>query len=242
MTEETQQSQPADSAFCPSCERFIGPADTCPYCDADSARGSVHRILRLAALILGVGGLAFLYFAAISRELPVIQIGDITPMMNFAHVRVSGTVVRDAFVGRRDDAVDYISFTIDDGTGRIPVAAYKKVAEIIMARKVIPTKGADVDVSGTLSVSANGVMRLRLQSAAEMGVRQPTDTTARRGQEKQVGWLKGLFGRRAAGKPAEEPPPPEPPGKAEKAEKVEKTREVEKTEKNEQTRTGEGDE
>jgi len=209
MTEETQPAQPADSAFCPSCERFIGPADTCPYCDADSARSSVHRILRLAALVLGVGGLAFLYFAAVSRELPVIQIADITPMMNFAHVRISGTVERAAFVGRKDDKVDYMSFTIDDGTGRIPVAAYKNVAEIIAARKVTPKKGADVDVSGTLSVSAKGVMRLRLQSAAEMVVRQPTDRTARRGQERK-GWLKGLFGRRAGEKPVKVTPPPEP--------------------------------
>lgn len=226
MTEEIRPTQPADSAFCPSCERFIGPADTCPYCDADSARGSVHRMLRLAALVLGIGGLAFLYFAAVSRELPVIEIADITPMMNFAHVRISGTVERAAFVGRRDDKVDYISFTIDDGTGRIPVAAYKDVAEIMAIRKVIPKKGADVDVSGTLSVSANGVMRLRLQSAAETVVRQPTDRTDRRGQEKR-GWLKGLFGRRVGGQPANGTPPPEP------AETETKQENAEEDEKNE---------
>jgi hypothetical protein len=45
---------------------------------------------RYVALVLGTLGLGFLYLTALHREIPVVKIGGIKPMMNFATVRVAG--------------------------------------------------------------------------------------------------------------------------------------------------------
>lgn len=66
--------------MCPSCERFIGPVDACPYCGADSVRSPAMRFLRRGTLALGMAGLFFLYLHARGRQPPGVRIGDITPL------------------------------------------------------------------------------------------------------------------------------------------------------------------
>jgi len=147
-------------AFCPSCERFIGPADTCPYCDADSAKRPVLRVLRYSALLLGMTGLAFLYLAVTHKELPVIRVGNITPMMNFAYVRVKGTVEKDAYIAKEKGEVQCLSFSLDDGSGQLRVAAYGNVARCLVEKDMVPKGGTLVYVAGSLNVSANGRVKL----------------------------------------------------------------------------------
>ena len=150
-----------NSAMCPSCERFIGPADVCPYCDADSAKPLMIRRLRYAALALALIGLAFLYLAARRRETPLIRIGDITPMMSFAGVRVAGTVGNAAYVKRTGNAVEYLAFHINDGTGDLQVGASGDMARRLVEENRVPGKGDGVELTGTLSVSGDGKIRLR---------------------------------------------------------------------------------
>lgn len=154
--------------ICPSCERFIGPADICPYCNTDSAKKPVLRILRYAALLLGVVGLAFLYLMVTHRDLPVIKVGEITPMMNFAYVRVAGTVERDAYVVRKKGKVDYLSFSVDDGSGQLRVVAYRDVARALAEKGLVPERGTSVDVAGSLNVSAHGRIKLFLQDIGQL--------------------------------------------------------------------------
>lgn len=49
---------------CPACERYIGTAGTCPYCEVDSPMSAGQRALWLAAWVLGIGGLVLLAVAA----------------------------------------------------------------------------------------------------------------------------------------------------------------------------------
>lgn len=156
--------------LCPSCERFIGPADVCPYCGTDSAKSPVLRVLRYAALLLGVAGLAFLYLMVTHRDLPVIKVGEITPMMNFAYVRLAGVVERDAYVVRKKGKVDYISFSLDDGSGQLRVAAYRDIAQALAEKGLVPERGAFVDVTGSLSVSADGRAKLYLRAVEQLKI------------------------------------------------------------------------
>ncbi|MFC1498146.1 hypothetical protein ACFLS1_06720 [Verrucomicrobiota bacterium] len=165
MKATTATDKRSEGAFCPGCERFIGPVDVCPYCEAGSARNPVYRILRYSALILGIVGLAFLYLMVKHRELPVVKVGDINSMMNYAYVRVCGMVEKDAYIAIRNEEVDYLSFAIDDGTGQLRVAAYRDVARELVEKNIVPRKGAFVDVTGGLRVRAQSQVKLILQSA-----------------------------------------------------------------------------
>jgi hypothetical protein len=153
---------------CPSCERFIGPAGRCPYCGEDSAAHPFIRYLRLIALLLATGGLATLLLMAAHRDLPVQRVGDITPMMNFAYVRVVGTVIRSPYIADREGKVEYLSFLLDDGTGVIRVQAYETVARVLWDERRIPDPGMLVGVAGSLRVAAQGTRSLQLQSARQV--------------------------------------------------------------------------
>jgi hypothetical protein len=157
-------------AYCPSCERYIGPADVCPYCDADSAKNPALNVLKYGAVLLALTGLAFLYFMTTCRQLPVLKIAGITPMMNFAMVRVNGTVEKDAYVSGRKGRVESVSFTIDDGSGRLRMTAYGTVAQAVVDGEKVPSRGSKVDVTGSLNVAADGNVKLVLRSADELRI------------------------------------------------------------------------
>lgn len=157
-------------AFCPACERYIGPADECPYCETDSRRGAEWQRLRQVALLLAVAGLACLFLAAARREPTGVRIAGITPMMNFAAVKVSGTVERDARVSTGSEGDGYVSFVVQDGTGKLRVTAYDAVARELEAGGRIPRRGARVEAAGYLNVSADGNVRLILRHAEGLNV------------------------------------------------------------------------
>jgi len=168
MNDEIAGREKNTEAFCPSCERFIGPVDVCPYCDADSARNPVFRGLRYGAVLLAVTGLFFLHLAARHSEIPLIKVSEITPMMNFALVRVSGVIEKKAYIARKKGRVESVSFTVDDGSGQIRVAAYSALARSVVDGKRVPAINKKVVVTGSLNVSADGNMRLILRSAEEV--------------------------------------------------------------------------
>jgi hypothetical protein len=153
------------SGKCPSCERFIGPADACPYCGTDSAKSPLLRGLRWAALLLAVLGVLFLYLMSVRRELPRVRIGDLAPAMNFARVRVAGTVERDPYVARVGGRADYLSFMLTDGSGSLRVAAYRDKAREIVDGGRVPARGSAVEVSGYVQVRSDGSYRLTIEEA-----------------------------------------------------------------------------
>lgn len=159
---------PASSALCPNCDRFIGPVSACPYCSASARRPLVLRALRVGSVVLAVLGLMALYLVVTRRQLPVVRAADITPMMNFAYVRVVGTVERDAYVVERDGTVDYLSFLVDDGTGSVRVQAQRAVAQDLVGEQRVPRAGMRVDCAGSLNVQADGKVKLRLQTAGQL--------------------------------------------------------------------------
>lgn len=168
---ELSNNQRPRGYLCPVCERFIGPQNTCPYCGEASAKSSLLVGLRRAALILGVLGLALLHLAAAHREIPVTLVETISPMMNFAHVRIVGKVPRNAYVSRKHGAVDYVSFLLDDRTGEVRVTAYHDVAKSLVEQGKVPVRGTWVDAAGTLNVAADGGVKLRLYAAEQLTIK-----------------------------------------------------------------------
>ncbi len=157
-----EQNQPGT---CFSCERFIGPAEVCPYCDADAPSAGSRRALRFGALLLALAGLVWLHATARYREPPVVAMDRLGPAMNFARVRIAGEVQRDAYVSPREGEPDYLSFVVSDGAGQVRVQAWREVAAALAAENRLPRRGDRVDVEGRLRLSAQGEPRLALDSA-----------------------------------------------------------------------------
>lgn len=169
MTDDKQkvalpgQDQQPDESVCSSCGRFVGALTRCPYCGARVAKRLSVRMVRYAALLMGVVGLGLLYLMVRNREVPAIRIADIEPTMNFAYVRIIGSVSSDARVFKEGQRIRSLRFMVDDGSGEISVTAFRSQAEALVEGNRIPRRGDRVEVMGSLNVTADGEIVMRLQ-------------------------------------------------------------------------------
>jgi hypothetical protein len=166
MSEQAMRRLQDPGAYCPSCERFIGPLDVCPYCDCDSARNPVFRVLRYGAVLLALSGVALLHLMATHGEVPLVRIVEIGPMMNFGLVRINGEVEKDAFIGKSNGRIESLSFLVDDGSGCLRVVAYGQIARQLVEESLVPQRRSSVDVTGNVTVSADGNTKLILRNAS----------------------------------------------------------------------------
>lgn len=157
-----QGGQP-DESICSSCGRFVGALTRCPYCGAKVAKRLSIRVFRYAALLVGIVGLGLLYLMVRNKDVPVIRIGDIEPTMNFAYVRVVGSVSGDARIFREGNRVRSLRFMVDDGSGEISVTAFRSQAEELVEANRVPRRGDRVEVTGSLNMTADGEVVMRLQ-------------------------------------------------------------------------------
>jgi len=157
------------SAHCPSCGRFVGPQQVCPYCGASVSQRLSLRFFRYGAVILALVGLALLWVAARSTEIPVTQIQDIGSTMNWAYVRLQGTVTRPPSY---DAQSEYLKFWLYDGSGEIMVAAYRNESRALIELGLVPAMGDRVTVEGTLKVKED-FQSLTLNVPAHMLVERP---------------------------------------------------------------------
>ncbi|MBN1934330.1 MAG: hypothetical protein JW934_06680, partial [Anaerolineae bacterium] len=135
---------------CPSCGRFVGPQEVCPYCGASISRRLSLRLFRYGAIVLAVVGLIALWIAARSADIPAMQIRYIGSTMNWAYVKLQGTVTHPPLY---DPQSDYLKFWLYDGTGEIMVAAYRNESHALIEMGHVPAVGDRVTVDGTLKVT-----------------------------------------------------------------------------------------
>ena len=137
------------TSHCPSCGRYVGPYEACPYCGARLTGRTSIRSVKIAAILLATVGIAVLWFAATHAEVPLIQIGQAGATMNMAYVRLQGCCTR---APSYDPESGYLSFWIEDDTGQIYVSAYRAETRQIIAEKRVPALGDRVEVAGTLRI------------------------------------------------------------------------------------------
>ena len=168
-----------DGAFCPACDRFIGPLNTCPYCDLPVPRAFSLRFLRIASLVLAVIGMAALYLLARQDLRPLVKISEVTPLMNSASVRIAGLVATTPQINVTGNA--YVSFRLADGSNTLVVVAYDRCARGLVGATNCPRRGDMVEVSGTVSITRPGAMRIIMEAPEQL--KMLTQAPVRRGKD-----------------------------------------------------------
>lgn len=135
---------------CPSCGRFIGPYERCPYCGADVGQRMVVRAFRYGSLVLAILGLALLVWVAGRSQVPKVTIGSLSGTMNWAYVYIEGVVTRQPSY---DSETKSLKFWVGDGESEIMAVAYHPEAEWLMAEGLVPVMGDAVALEGTLRIN-----------------------------------------------------------------------------------------
>ena len=191
MTHPPTSTTP-DSAHCPACERYVGPAHTCPWCGVDDIKPVSIRVFKWAVMFMAPIGILLLYLMASNQELPLKQISDLSPAMNYGHIRVQGTVTRPPTIRHYEEDVDYVSFTLDDGTGRIRILAYRDTALALSTNGTIPGEGDQVLVGGVLTIRNKKNRSLTMNQAAAIrihAVENALEDQIQRGDEVTTGGI-----------------------------------------------------
>lgn len=160
---------------CPKCGRFVGATTKCPYCGAKVEKRMSLVAIRWAAVLLATLGLFLLYLMAKHREIPVVQLGDIKPTMNFGQIRVDGVVESDARTFRTGGGM---GFNFSDGTGTIMVFISQKQAKDMVERNLVPKAGDKVNFAGGLNI-ADDKTSMRLLSVDDFQLTRAPAATVR---------------------------------------------------------------
>jgi DNA/RNA endonuclease YhcR with UshA esterase domain len=160
---------------CPSCGQ-PSAGEACGACGAQRSPRIALTTFRWLALALALAGLVALRQAALARELPVTAVGQVDAALNGAYVRVAGRVTRPP---RYDPATEALTFSIDDGSGALRVAAYRQVVRELVAAGQVPQVGDRVDLAGSLRVrQSEDDVALTLYAPEELHIMRASARTA----------------------------------------------------------------
>ena len=168
---------------CPSCGRFVGAHDRCPYCGTGLQKRISLKSMRYVALVVAIVGLVCLQLMAMSRETPAKEISSITPAMNFAYITVKGTATRPMKYYRTGDKVTSCYLYLKDKTGTMRVTAFRQVAEKLYNKDVYVSTGDKVEVSGKIRVVEGDKISMTLEVPDHLKIQhknyaEPQKTTA----------------------------------------------------------------
>lgn len=166
---------PTRPGDCPACGRFIGPLDTCPFCDCPAERQASLRWLRALAVAVALGGLTLLGLAAAAREPDSVAIAAISPSMQFARIRVDGIIAAPPRSGRSRNGNAWFSLTLQDQGARLRVAAFGDAADQLASRAAANAfaTGTWMRAEGSLSFRAEQTPSLLLRQADQLQPRPP---------------------------------------------------------------------
>lgn len=138
---------PAET-LCPSCGKFVGAYEKCPYCGTGLTKRMSIRFFKRCALVLAFGGLFLLWFTATKMQPPHIHVSDINARYNNAVVELQGKVTGAPRMKGKDD----VSFMLDDGTGEIKVQSFRGREEMRRLGN-LPYAGDQVTVVGAVQTT-----------------------------------------------------------------------------------------
>ena len=150
--EKISENYSEEGAYCPSCGRYVGNYDVCPYCGAHVRTRVSLKVLKITAITISIIGLFLLWWVTSQKSVPTLVASEIQPTSNFSYVQMKGVVTK---APAYDSLSQTLSFPIDDGTGRIWIKAYGKQAEEIVSTNKLPKPGDTVSIEGTIRIKGD---------------------------------------------------------------------------------------
>ncbi|MDP8235999.1 MAG: hypothetical protein P9M08_06425 [Candidatus Erginobacter occultus] len=174
----------SEETLCPSCGRFVGAYEKCPYCGAALKKRMSLLIWKRIAVGGTILGLLVMWFAATQMTPELVQIGEIQETYNNAQVTIRGTVVD----RRLDPNRGSISLTIADDSGAIGARSFSALPEFKKLGN-IPRVGDKIETVGTIQIDAVYGTSLNLDLPHRLKIQEtpePTETDISRLREADV--------------------------------------------------------
>ena len=145
-----KEIQVSSDANCPSCGKFVGPYEKCPYCQANLKKRLSLKLVKRISVIGSIVGLIMLWYASKMQEIPVVKVSSITERMNNALVEVVGAIV----AARFDETKNNFSYTVADETGKMKLNGFNALTDFKKAfGDNMPQEGDKIRVAGQLNIS-----------------------------------------------------------------------------------------
>ena len=109
--------------------------------------------LKIASVLMVVGGLIVIYMASLGVSAPLVRISDVygNYAMNYAVVRLRGNVTSPPYVEVTSGKIT-IKIWISDGSGEIGIYVYDAQARELLQKGILPMPGDTVDVEAQVRV------------------------------------------------------------------------------------------
>jgi len=149
LSEETGLREFPEDTLCPSCGRFVGAYEKCPYCGAELKKRMSLVMWKKISVFGTLLGLGIMWFAATQMDPQEVQIGEIQETYNNAQVTLQGVVVS----RRLDEESGSISLVIADKSGSIQARSFSALPKFKELGN-IPEVGDMISTVGTIGVDA----------------------------------------------------------------------------------------
>ncbi len=149
LSQETGLREFPEETLCPSCGRFVGAYEKCPYCGAELKKRMSLIMWKKISVFGTLLGLGIMWFAAIHMNPQKVQIGEIQETYNNAQVTIQGVVIS----RRLDEESGSISLVIADKSGSIQARSFSALPKFKELGN-IPEVGDIISTVGTIGVDA----------------------------------------------------------------------------------------
>ena len=149
LSQETGLREFPEDTLCPSCGRFVGAYEKCPYCGAELKKRMSLIMWKKISVFGTLLGLGIMWFAATQMDPQEVQIGNIQETYNNAQVTIQGVVIS----RRLDDESGSISLVIADKSGSIQARSFSALPKFKELGN-IPEVGDMISTVGTIGVDA----------------------------------------------------------------------------------------
>lgn len=174
--EKIIESQSKDHTKCPSCGRYVGPLELCPYCRAIHRKRPILVALKYSCPILAILGMILLHHLGATIGNPLVKLEDLDRTSNFAYVQLEGTVCEPPRFyhasGSDDPTAGTMEFCLDDGTGRTRVKTYEDATRRVVRQKKVPSTGDTVHITGNFQTRTHK-HSIIVGSPDEIEIRKP---------------------------------------------------------------------
>jgi DNA/RNA endonuclease YhcR with UshA esterase domain len=148
LSEESTIREFPEETLCPSCGRFVGAYEKCPYCGAELKKRMSLIVWKRIAVFGAVAGLLLMWLAATRMAPKLLDVAEITETYNNAIIQARGIIVERKLTEDRG----MVKLLLADKTGKITALSFSGLAKFRELGN-LPRVGDQVELLGQVSIS-----------------------------------------------------------------------------------------